>query len=202
MTKKTSSLCFLLLVVILTPAIQAQTQNRAALVVRFDDGRVETACVAFSEEQINGYDLLVRANLQVEAKAAGMGAAVCRISDLGCPQSDCYCQCPGGSDCLYWSYWTQEADTWQYSSIGATLRQISDGMVDGWSWGPGSLTNAVPPPDLSFADICTDEAATAVPVSQVNTEAEPVNWLPYLVFGLLLVGLAGLAAVRRGRPAG
>lgn len=190
----------LLLLISLTSVIYAQEQNRAALVVRYEDGRVETMCVAFPEEQLTGYDLLNRAGLDVEAKIVGMGATVCRLNDQGCPQSDCFCHCPGGSDCLYWSYWMQEEGEWHYASIGPSLRQVSDGMIDGWSWGPGSLTEAIPPPDLTFDDICTDGAAVT-PIAQVEQEASQTNWLPYLVFGLLLAGLAGLAAVRR-RTAG
>jgi MYXO-CTERM domain-containing protein len=191
----------LLLLAMLTPAIHAQQQNRAGLIVRYEDGRVETMCVAFAEEQVTGYDLLNRAGLDVEAKMVGMGATVCRLNDQGCPQSDCFCHCPGGSDCLYWSYWLQEEDAWNYASIGPSVRQVSDGMVEGWSWGPGSLTDAIPPPDLTFADICTDETAVT-PMAQVEIEPEPTNWLPYLLFGLLLAGLVGLAAVQRRRTAG
>lgn len=198
---KRTALLLLLLVTSLTSIIHAQEQNRAALVVRYEDGRVETRCVPFDEEQVTGYDLLNRAGLAVEAQIVGMGATVCRLNDQGCPQSDCFCHCPGGSDCLYWSYWTQAEGAWQYASIGPSLRQVSDGMVEGWSWGPGSLTDAIPPPDLTFDEICTDETAVT-PVTPAVPEDNPTNWLPYLVFALLLAGLAGLAAVRRGRSAG
>ena len=198
---KRTALLVLLLLAGLTSAVYAQAQNRAALVVRYEDGRVETMCVAFAEEQVSGYDLLDRAGLAVEARVVGMGATVCRLGDQGCPVSDCFCHCPGGSDCLYWSYWTQEEGVWQYASIGPSLRQVSDGVVEGWSWGPGSLTDAIPPPALTFADVCTDETAVT-PLAQVDGERNQINWLPYLVFGLLLTGLAGLAAMRRGRTAG
>jgi hypothetical protein len=198
--KRTASLVLLLLIS-LTSVIYAQDQNRAALVVRYEDGRVETTCVPFAEEQITGYDLLDRAGVAVEARIVGMGATVCRLGDQGCSVSDCFCHCPGGRDCLYWSYWIQEDGVWQYAAIGPSLRQVSDRMVEGWSWGPGSLTDAIPPPDLTFADICTDETAATTPAAAANTTETGINWLPYLVFGLLLAGLAGLAAVRRGRTA-
>lgn len=41
---------------------------------------------------------------------------------------------------------------------------VTDGAMEGWSWGPGSANAAIPPPDLSFQDICQAPATpTAVP---------------------------------------
>lgn len=152
-------LAFLLLP-ILPPTLRAQSENRAALVINYGD-RVATHCVAFSEPQISGYELLVRAGRSVEVEAGGMGAAVCRLDGTGCPGDDCFCQCRGGGDCIYWSYWHRNGGAWQYSPVGASNYQVSDGAVDGWSWGPGSPDQAIPPPNLSFADVCAPAAATA-----------------------------------------
>jgi hypothetical protein len=38
--------------------VMAQEGSRAAVVVRFDDQRTVSRCVAFDEEQVSGYTLL------------------------------------------------------------------------------------------------------------------------------------------------
>ena len=81
----------------------AQSGSRAALVVRFDDETAFTQCVSFSE---------VRSGLPL-AVDFDSGTAVCAISGTGCPATNCFCQCSGGGDCLYWSYWHLLDSAWQ-----------------------------------------------------------------------------------------
>lgn len=138
------------------PELAAQNLNRAALVIRSGDQQIETACVIFDEPQISGLDLLLRADLDVAIEAQGLGALVCSIEGTGCAPSDCWCQCKGGGDCIYWSYWRQAGDAWQYSQIGASVSDVQDGMVEGWSWGPGAVNAAIAPPALTFDDICSE----------------------------------------------
>ncbi len=135
------------------PQLIAQGDNQAALVVRFGDGNVQTRCVSFSESQITGYDLLVRSGLDVVADVQGMGALVCGIGGTGCPANNCLCQC-SGADCVYWSYWLQNGGAWQYSAGGSGMVPVTHGAVQGWSWGPGSVSAAVPPPVTSFEAVC------------------------------------------------
>jgi hypothetical protein len=127
----------------------------------------------------------------------GIGALVCAIEETGCPASDCLCQCRGG-ECVYWSYWRQENEAWRYSAGGAGVSAVRPGMVDGWSWGPSSVNAAVPPPLIAFAEIC-GETAVAPPASE--PAAAPGNWLPYLIF-LLIIGGLGLRLMlsRRRSP--
>jgi len=139
--------------------MRAQIGNRAALVISFGDDKIETACVDFEEPQISGFDLLQRSGLNLEIEAQGLGALVCSINDAGCSASDCLCQCSGGGDCIYWSYWHQLEEGWQYSQAGATVYQVESGAVEGWSWGPGAESQALPPPEISFEDICQQPAS-------------------------------------------
>lgn len=147
----------------------AQTTNQAALVVRHGEGQVETRCVSFTEPQISGYDLLVRAGFSVDVDASGIGAAVCAINGTGCPANNCFCQC-SGSDCQYWSYWHQLNGSWDYSLVGASIYPVAHGAVEGWSWGPGSVTQAIAPPLLSFEQICT----AAVENTPTPTDTPPL----------------------------
>lgn len=158
---------------------QQDGENRAAVVVRFDDDSVATACVSFDEPEISGFDLLTRAGLDLEIEAQGLGTLVCSIDGTGCPASDCLCQCRGGDDCVYWSYWHRLEDEWIYAAIGASAYPISDGAVDGWSWGPGSVTEAIAPPELAFDDICQAPEDTPTPTpTQTPTETPTPSATP------------------------
>ncbi len=147
--------------------IGAQTDHRVALVVRFDDENVITRCISFPEDQISGYDVLDRSGLEIVADFGGIGAAICKIEDTGCPADNCFCQSPPD----FWSYWHLQDDTWAYSPTGANGYQVSDGAVEGWSWGPGE-----PPPVISFDQICAPPPTdTPVPPTSTHTPIPPTD---------------------------
>ncbi len=130
--------------------------NRVALVVRFGDGAVQTKCVEFSEAQITGLEALTRSSLSVIYQASGSSATVCKIQNEGCnyPNQPCFCQCSGGSNCVYWSYWHLKSGAWQYSQLGASSYMVSNGNVEGWVWGLGSPNSAPHPPVVDFNSVC------------------------------------------------
>ena len=199
----------------------AQELNKAALVIRFDESKFTSSCVAFEVETISGLELLDKAGLTVSKKVEGMGSLVCEIDNTGCPADDCFCQCSGGGDCIYWSYWSQDENGWKYASLGASQVQITNGDVNGWSWGPGSLTKAIPPPEVPFDSICSEDSGdfagessvgqeTTIETSKVDLENAALSseqeadadTLGYLVFGAIVVVLGLLLAfMRRGRSA-
>lgn len=179
--------------------VAAQEPGRAALIVRLDEERVEARCVAFSEPQITGYELLRRSGLEMEANVQGMGALVCEIQGTGCPPGDCLCQCKGGDACTYWSYWHQTDGEWSYASVGASANQVEDGAVEGWSWGPGSVAEAIEPPALTFEEVCSG----SVVASDTNPPdgAASAAVAPTIAAGAalaLLFGIGFLAIRRRG----
>jgi len=183
---KIKSSLFIIIFLLFALPLLAQESNRAALVVRMGDGDVQTACVTFEEESISGYDLLQQSGLPLAIEASGMGTAVCSINNTGCPASDCFCSCKG-SDCTYWSYWHSTDGEWLYADGGATIATITNGDVDGWSWGPGSLTDAIPPPDMTFADICA--APSDVPSAAESANSSTIKAAPYAIFLLMIGGL-------------
>ncbi|MCI0577777.1 MAG: hypothetical protein L0332_30530 [Chloroflexi bacterium] len=201
------ALLLLFIAINLPVRLAAQEPNRVGVVVRFDDEHVEMRCVEFSEAQISGYEALDRTGLVVEADSQSLGGAVCRIGDTGCPAGDCFCQCRGGGECTYWSYWQRDEEAWKYAQVGPTTYQISPGSVDGWSWGPGSVNSAIAPPAVSFEEVCAAPVAgaTASPLPATNpagaSEPGPAGWLPYLVFALILAGLVVVLVARRRRSA-
>ena len=189
---------YLLLLFLLVPVVAlAQEPNRAAVVVAFDDGTAVSQCVTFDEPSISGYDLLQRTGLDLVVSTGGLGTAVCRIADSGCPANDCFCQCKG-ADCEYWSYWHWQDGDWQYARIGSHAYQVEDGAIEGWTWGPGSVTEAARPPQVDFAEVCS-EANGAGMDTAVST---PTNLLPYAAFGIILLLLGGLALRKRGSEIG
>lgn len=160
------------------PSVSAQTQvvgsgpYRAGLVVRFDDGRVETRCVAFEEQEISGLDLLNKS--EISGIATAPDGAVCSIDNVGCPPEDCFCQCPFPS-CEYWAYYQRRDGGWIYSQDGQVYSIVRDGSLDGWSWGAGDFASGVEPPQWNFENVCpaqavsTPSTATATATTQAAT---------------------------------
>lgn len=177
----------ILTTILLASPVVAQEQagegeNRAALVVDWGDGRVVSQCISFPEESISGYELLRRSGLPIEVDAAGgFGAAICSIDGVGCPGTDCFCDCPGGNDCVYWSYWHVLNGAWVFSAAGAGNYQVSNGAVDGWVWGPGSVASASPPVSTSFDAVCPAlvvPTETAVPPTETPIPSSTPTPIP------------------------
>ncbi len=187
-----------LLILIGQGQVLAQDPNRVAVVVRMSDDQVVTQCVAFEEEQISGYDALRRSDLPVLAGFDAQGGTICQISDQGCPAEDCFCQCKGGPECIYWSYWHQQDESWQYAQVGATAYKVNDKDVEGWSWGPGTVAKAIEPPGVTFDEVC-DSTVAVLNVSQDTEENAQNNWLQYVLFTVVLGFLAASLIYRRIR---
>ena len=203
---------------------QEPTPHKAGLVVVHGDGSVVSECVAFAEESISGAELLRRSGLEITlTDYAGLGYGVCAIGNEGCSEGqECFCQCRG-SPCAYWVYSHRRPDgSWAISGVGASGWQVHDGDVDGWLWGDGSTA----PPVVTFEQVCPPgtaqpEAPTVVPGSPAPTitlaplplpaiptatPAPPAdarvrvdNALGYVLFGIVVLGLAGwltLAGIR------
>lgn len=158
----------------------ADEPNRAGLVVQFGDGQIETRCLTLESDEISGADLLIRSGLDLVVDASsGMGITVCQIEGEGCtyPAEPCFCQCMGGGECAYWNYFYRDpgADGWTYSPLGAILRKVKPGSVEGWVWAGGDT----PPADgLTFESICasptptpTEPPEALAPVSATVTAA-------------------------------
>lgn len=153
----------------------ASDGNRVAVVVDYGNGQIVSRCVAFTEDAISGYEALERTGLPVETDFQTGGAAICRIDGQGCPSEDCFCSCRGGGECKYWSYWHLNDGVWNYSSAGAGIYQVRDGAVEGWVWGLGSVTQAIPPPLITFNEVCTiNNENTPTSTSSPTHTATPI----------------------------
>lgn len=163
----------------------ANADGEAGLVVDHGDGRVDTYCVAFEGDDISGEALLARAGIDVN----DMGGLVCAIGGTGCGTGDdCLCQCKsGGSDCVYWAFFTQRyGETWVYSALGYRAQKARDGDLHAWKWGKGSSRSAPAPAAITFEQVCghppafVSHAPTNTPIAtitpiQSNTPPAPVG---------------------------
>ena len=116
---------------VITPA--AVATNTADIVVQFGDGLVVTRRITFTGT-ISGLEALRRTGLALVEKNGG----VCRIADTGCAAGeDCFCACapPNYAPCLFWSYQRWDGHAWGSSSQGAGATSVSNGAVEGWTWG-------------------------------------------------------------------
>lgn len=136
------------------------------------DGGIATRCVAFSESEITGYDLLRRAQMPVIVDVSN-GISVCKIGPTsGCnyPAQKCFCDCQDlNGTCIYWMYYYQDKGQWKYAALGAGSQKVKDGDVNGWVYGAGTTTGGAFPPVISYEQIC--DAAPP----PVTPDAHPVT---------------------------
>jgi hypothetical protein len=166
----------LLVFVFNTAGVQADGPNQVGLVVVHGDGDVLTRCIEFNEDEISGYDVLERSELDLNIEpSGGLGVTVCRLDGEGCtfPQQPCFCQCAGGGDCVYWSYWNRVENDWRYSGAGASSHFVGHGDIEGWVWGIGMISGAAPPPAIPFDEICTPPTPTATPTATFTPVPSP-----------------------------
>ena len=151
------------LLVLVQQAGQAQAPNQVGLVISYGNGQVENRCVSLAGSSGTGLDVLQGAGLALTLNNGPLGAAVCKIGNVGCPADNCFCDSPPNN----WNYWHLQGTSWLYSSQGAGSAIVSSGTVEGWSWGNQSSQ----PPVLSFDQICAAPAPTdtQVPPTATNT---------------------------------
>lgn len=145
----------------------APAYQRAALVVQNGDGSLLTACVAFSEESITGFELLNRSGLEIASVTdPSLGTAVCGIAAEGCPSSNCFCGMPD-----YWSYWQSGEGDWAYAVSGSEASVVRDGAIEAWSWGEGT-----PPALLTFTQVCQPGSLQPASVAVQSQSAAPTAY--------------------------
>lgn len=209
-----------------TAAGAKQAASRAGLVVQYADGSVETACVAFPEDEISGLELLERSGLPVVTQASGVGAAVCKIGADGCdyPAESCFCE-RDGPRAVYWAYQVLDGGGWRYASLGAANVRVRDGDVNGWAWGAGDSGEGAQPPALGIDAICAPPASPTVAVAAVaapspapadtaaaspqataaptaaampaDASSAPSGYLAFAAIAAVLIAGAAVAALRR-----
>ncbi|MEA3309939.1 MAG: hypothetical protein U9Q70_10565 [Chloroflexota bacterium] len=175
-------LCWLLTAT--SPLLAQSAGPHAGLIIVIAGDEVLTRCLSLENEQLTGAELLRRADIPVLFSGGSGSQAVCSLQEVGCPASDCFCECKG-TPCRYWVYYHRAADgSWAYSAVGASGWTLRAGDVDAWVWGDSSLA----PPALTFAEICPaaqpPPAATLPPevvATPLSTPTAPQS-TPYQLF--------------------
>jgi hypothetical protein len=184
----------------MTALAQDQGRIRVGLVIQGQGGQTSTYCVSLSPDKATGLDVLRAANLDLNVQAGSLGAAVCRLQNLGCsyPAEPCFCQCQGAT-CNYWVYFTMDTPgKWTYSAQGAGLHKLKNGDVDGWLWNEGTgQTPMGSLPKTSFETICN--APTSAPGRASVALDNGLNAAGYILFAALAVVLGGVLLWRRNR---
>lgn len=181
------------------PAL-AQSTGQAAIVVSTGNGNSENRCISFEGEDISGLELLKGSGFETELDVKGFGSAVCSISGAGCPADDCFCECGGIGECVYWSYWHLEESGWQYAAAGASSYRVSHGDVDGWTWGPGSINRAIEPSAVTHEEICSDSNAL---INLSGSGKEPQDFSSTLLLvPIIAVIIVGYGLIRHRRSSG
>lgn len=162
---------------------QAPEQGaRAGIVIDFGDGVVHSACIDLGADgQATGEEMLAASGFGVLIEYSPMGGAICKIGSQGCnyPDQPCWCQCIS-SPCVYWAYNYLQDGQWIYSTVGASLRTVRAGDVEGWAWGAGSLTQGAAPPMYTFEQICAPPTATPTwTPAPTDTPPPTPTWTPW-----------------------
>ena len=137
----------------------ASGTHHVAVVVEHGNGTVLSRCVAFTEEQRTGEQIMQLSNIEygMSSYGGGLGNAVCQVD--GEPASyppNCLM-----STSSYWAMFVSRAGgRWSISNAGVSSQQFSDGDALGWHYVPP--TGGGPPP--SPAGVCTAPAPAPTPV--------------------------------------
>jgi hypothetical protein len=155
-----------------------RADGEAGLVVQHGDGTIDSFCIAFSGDGVSGEEMLRRAAVPYE-QVSGLVCSVGSRPDEGCRGASsfesCACKCrSGGSDCVYWSYFTRRyGQSWVYSAIGFAGQVARNGDLQAWRWGKAGPTSAPAPSDVTFEQVC-GHAPGAAPASTVPPGATAV----------------------------
>jgi hypothetical protein len=193
-------------------AARADGARHAGLVVQFSGTSVRELCVSFTAEEerrgFTGADLLRRSELPVIFGGGGTALTVCKIATTGCdaPGRPCFCDCPvaTSSRCRFWGYYTvASGGAWRFSELGAGLRLIHDGDVDGWRYGPHSGARGAPA-GRDPAGVCSRGEQVGLTGAAVAKPGEaPRGWgglaAAAAVIAALVAGTVGATRRRRAR---
>jgi hypothetical protein len=133
-------------------AAEAAGAAHAALVVGTGSTTL-TYCVALDGSTVSGIHLVQLAGDQfgLGYRLGFGGAAVCQLAGVGPSGGDCFGDYPD-----FWGYWHGDGSGgWSWAGSGAGSSSVSNGDVEGWTWGSGDSGTTHPtPPALGFDDVC------------------------------------------------
>lgn len=124
---------------------ETSEENYAAIVIDPGEGDIQTACVSFEEDSINGFELLERSGFSYETDQDGFLNNILEISN------------PEG-ETNYWSYWYWDGREWQFHNIGMSNTTVKAGTIEAWHFTSWEQFPSLPSeyvPDIN--QICGEE---------------------------------------------
>ncbi len=142
------------------PAGSDADDNRADIIVQFDDSASVVRRIQFSEP-ISGFEALLRSGLDIAYQEFSFGPAICSIEGVGCPLEDCFC---GGDSFWNYNYW--DGKEWQSYDVGAGGSTLTEtGAIEGFRWGEFGA-----PMTPATQTVAAQRAIQAVSATQVMTD--------------------------------
>jgi hypothetical protein len=178
------------------PAVTLYSQDTAtvAQLVEFPNGELMPFCRDL-ETPTDNITALKATGLDLAIKDWGFGFTVCAIEGLGCPEEDCFCECPL-PDCTQWTFfrWNEAQGAWE-STEDTTVKA---GDVVAWLWTQLDTTGGWPWPP---AETPSPENVTLNKICEMEEEQRfQREFVPepgtLLLLGSGLAGLAGYAGLK------
>jgi hypothetical protein len=184
----------LAVLVLPAPTVYGQDTGTVAQLVEFPSGDLKPFCRDL-ETPTDNITALKATGLELEIKDWGFGFTVCAIEGLGCPEEDCFCQCPL-PDCTQWTFfrWNKSQGAWETTED--TI--VKTGDIVSWLWTGLDTTVDYPwPPqetpsleNVTLSKICEMEEE-----QRFQEEFVPEPGTLFLL-GSGLAGLAGYASLK------
>jgi hypothetical protein len=182
--------------VMLLPAalVYGQDTGTVAQLVEFPTGELMPFCRDI-ETPTDNITALRATGLDLTIKDWGWGFTVCAIQGLGCPEADCFCECPL-PECKQWTFFRWNAANRAWESTEDTT--IEAGDVVAWLWTELDTKADWPWPPAETPSL---ENVTLNKICELEEEQRFLReFVPepgtFLLLGGGLAGLAGYASLK------
>ena len=181
---------------LLVPAatVYGQDTGTVAQLVEFPGGELKPFCRDL-ETPTDNITALRATDLDLTIKDWGWGLALCAIEGLGCPEDNCWCECPL-PECKQWTFFRWNAANRAWETTEDTTIQAGD--VVAWLWTELDTTVDYPWPPAETPSL---QNVTLNKICELEEEQRFLReFVPepgtILLMGSGIAGLAGYAALK------
>jgi hypothetical protein len=175
-------------------SVYGQDTGTVGQLVEFPGGELKPFCRDL-ETPTDNITALEATGLDLAVKDWGFGYTVCAIEGLGCPEEDCFCQCPL-PECTQWTFfrWNKAKQAWETTEDTT----VKAGDVVAWLWTQLDTTVDYPWPPAETPSL---ENVTLNKICELEEEQRLQNeFVPepgtILLLGSGLAGLAGYVGLK------